>query len=196
MTDSAWRADLIKRQTCWRMNIQGIRDYSTSQLIFLGVTLPYRMLCPDFCSFHGGMNLFTIFLAIALALVTYAGAGCTSPEAEFEAEPGGPSVHFELQFQNGAQGISKRHIWIHIPKNYKHDVPAPVILAFHGKGQNVLDFENATNLSNPLVNQDYVVVYPEGLNVSLRTLSKQPLKSIEMLCTVQSLILVLWPRNP
>ena len=71
-------------------------------------------------------------------------------------------------FQHDAQRVLKRHIWIHIPKNYKHNEPAPVILAFHGKGQDVLDFEKATNLSNPLVNQDHVVVYPEGLNVSLR----------------------------
>jgi poly(3-hydroxybutyrate) depolymerase len=124
------------------------------------------------------MNLFTIFLAIAVAFVAHAGAGCVSPEAEFEATPGGPSVRFELQFQHDSQGVLKRHIWIHIPKNYKHDEPAPVILAFHGKGQDVLDFEKATNLSNPLVNQDLVVVYPEGLNVSLRTVPQQPLKSL------------------
>jgi hypothetical protein len=137
------------------------------------------------------MNLFTIFLAIAVGFVTHASARCVSPEVEFEAVPGGPSVRFELQFQQGTQGVLKRHIWIHIPKNYKHDEPAPVILAFHGKGQDVLDFEKATDLSNPSVNQEYVVVYPEGLNVSLRTFPQQPFKIIEMLCTVQSLILLL-----
>jgi len=134
------------------------------------------------------MNIFTIFLAIAVAFVAHASAGCVSPEVEFEAVPGGPSVRFELQFQR-AHGVSERHIWIHIPKNYKHDEPARVILAFHGKGQDVSDFERVTNLSNPLVNQDYVVVYPEGLNVSLRGVPQQPLKIIELLCTVHPRIL-------
>src|SRR5579871_2117810 len=123
------------------------------------------------------MNLCTIFLAIIVAFVSHAGARCVSSEVEFEAVPGGPSVRFELQFQHGVYGISKRHIWIHIPKNYKYDKHTPVILAFHGKDQDVLDFEKATNLSNPLVNQDYVIVYPEGLNVSLRTVPQQPLKN-------------------
>ena len=124
------------------------------------------------------MNLFAIFLAIATAFVAHASAGCISPEVEFEASPGGPSVLFELQFQRNTQGPLKRHIWIHIPKNYKHNKPSPVILAFHGKGQDVLDFEKATNLSNPVVNQEYVIVYPEGLNVSLRVAPQRLLEPL------------------
>ena len=134
------------------------------------------------------MNLFAIFLAIATAFVAHASAGCISPEVEFEASPGGPSVLFELQFQRNTRGPLKRHIWIHIPKNYKHNKPSPVILAFHGKGQDVLDFEKATNLSNPIVNQEYVVVYPEGLNVSLRVAPQRLLEPLN--CSARTNLIV------
>ncbi|KAF2423331.1 hypothetical protein EJ08DRAFT_652861 [Tothia fuscella] len=78
--------------------------------------------------------------------------GCTKP-FDFPAELGGPS--------KGIQ-IGNRKVRITLPKNYKQDVPAPLILAFHDKNMTASEMEEESQLSNSVLNPDSIVLYPES----------------------------------
>jgi len=65
------------------------------------------------------------------------------------------------------QGLrpSHRRALLHIPEAYRKDVASPLIIAMHGKDQPAAEFEEHTQLSNPEVNNEAIVAYPEGINV-------------------------------
>lgn len=65
-----------------------------------------------------------------------------------------------------ASNPSRRRALLHIPKTYRKDVASPLIIAMHGKDQPPAEFEAHTQLSNPEVNNEAIVVYPEGIEVS------------------------------
>ncbi|TID19543.1 ferulic acid esterase (FaeA) [Venturia nashicola] len=79
--------------------------------------------------------------------------GCSRP-FDFPAQPGGPSKGIK---------IGERIVRISVPKNYEPTRPAPLILAYHDKGMTAEEMEKLTHLSNPLLNPDYIVVYPEAV---------------------------------
>lgn len=56
---------------------------------------------------------------------------------------------------------------IHLPSNYEVNSPKPLLLAFHGSGNNPTEFEGQTRFSDESVNSDMITVYPAGLNVSI-----------------------------
>lgn len=84
-------------------------------------------------------------------------------EADFGVAIGGPSRRFAVE--HPSHDAYDRFAYLHVPKSYDANKPAPLILAFHGKNQNLKAFEEATSLSDPEVNQEYIVVYPEAVNV-------------------------------
>ena len=51
-----------------------------------------------------------------------------------------------------------------VPKGCARIEPAPLILAFHGKGQNASAMQSQTQFSNPEFNNDTIVVNPQGIN--------------------------------
>lgn len=81
--------------------------------------------------------------------------GCSKP-FDFPAEVGGPS--------KGIQ-IGDRKVRITLPKNYKQDHAAPLILAIHDKDMTPTEMAETTQLSNPRLNPDHIVVYPEAFEV-------------------------------
>lgn len=56
---------------------------------------------------------------------------------------------------------------IHLPSNYQPGSPKPLIIAYHGSGDNPANFEKTTRFSDPSVNPNMIVVYPAGINVRL-----------------------------
>lgn len=61
----------------------------------------------------------------------------------------------------------ERKALLHLPTSYSSDTPVPLIVALHGKAQPPAEFEEHTQLSNPEVQDEAIVVYPEGINVIL-----------------------------
>ncbi|TFB00632.1 Bifunctional acetylxylan esterase/xylanase [Trichoderma ghanense] len=53
---------------------------------------------------------------------------------------------------------------IHLPSNYQPGSPKPLIIAYHGSGDNPTNFEKTTRFSDPSVNPNMIVVYPAGIN--------------------------------
>jgi len=105
---------------------------------------------------------FSLLLLAAGAHAAIKSAGC-GIEADFGSALGGLSRRFAVE--HPAADAQNRFAHLHVPKNYDVNTPAPVILAFHGKNQEIEAFEAATSLSDPEVNEDFIVIYPEALNV-------------------------------
>ena len=61
-------------------------------------------------------------------------------------------------------GGGERKFRLFIPLSYEMSEPAPLILAFHGKGQNASAMEAQTQFSSPEFNNDALIAYPQGIN--------------------------------
>lgn len=61
--------------------------------------------------------------------------------------------------------LGSRRYLLYIPVNYQPDTPAPVVLSYHG-GTRTAEFQLALDrLTSTDFNQDYIVVYPNGIAV-------------------------------
>ncbi|KJZ74783.1 hypothetical protein HIM_05900 [Hirsutella minnesotensis 3608] len=70
----------------------------------------------------------------------------------------GESREFSFESSGGT-----RTYRIHLPKNYKVDKPKPLLIAYHGAGNNPKKFENQTRFSDEGVNPNMITVYPAGV---------------------------------
>ena len=86
--------------------------------------------------------------------------GCLHPASFPAYERAGTS---ELSINSPAGG-GDRKFRLFTPEGCARIEPAPLILAFHGKGQNASAMQSQTQFSNPELNNDTIVVYPQGVN--------------------------------
>lgn len=68
------------------------------------------------------------------------------------------------QTYNVQTGDRRYLLWF--PPNYKPTTPAPVVLSYHGGTRVAEDQQRLDLLSTSYFNQEYIVVYPNGINVS------------------------------
>lgn len=120
------------------------------------------------------ISFFSFFLFVCTHLLQYvaclppdASSGCTNYDQP-PLKPGSPSQRFTFQSEDGG---GERQFLLHVPKRYRHGVPVPLILAFHGDGQSPEEFERQTGLSDQAFNREAVVVYMVGVNVCVCPLS-------------------------
>src|SRR5688572_16987486 len=69
------------------------------------------------------------------------------------------SVNLTLASSSGA---TPRKYRLHLPKDYDGSKPLPLILSFHGRGQDALYQENLSQFSNASYGFEGIAVYPEG----------------------------------
>lgn len=62
-----------------------------------------------------------------------------------------------------SSGGRDRQFRIHVPRFYKPDAPAPLLISFHGATKTMTDQERITSFSNGSVNPSMITVYPQGL---------------------------------
>ncbi|GAB7342012.1 hypothetical protein MBLNU457_g0302t1 [Dothideomycetes sp. NU457] len=72
---------------------------------------------------------------------------------------------------------SHRRALLYIPPTYRKDVASPLIIAMHGKDQSPAEFESHTQLSNPEINNEAIVAYPEGIDHQWTGDPASPLRS-------------------
>ncbi|KAI1323708.1 carbohydrate esterase family 1 protein [Xylariaceae sp. FL0255] len=53
---------------------------------------------------------------------------------------------------------------IHLPSSYNVNTAMPLLIAYHGSGDTPANLEATTRFSDPSVNPNMVVVYPQGVN--------------------------------
>lgn len=76
------------------------------------------------------------------------------------------SASFSVGTSN--ETLSGRSYLLSIPSNYSLDTPAPLILSFHGGGQSPSTQLDLDQLTNSDVNEKYIVIYPEAIDVGYR----------------------------
>lgn len=102
---------------------------------------------------------------------TRGSAGCGTPHTVDGAS------HNHSVSTNGG----KRDYRLHLPGTYDSDTPAPVVISYHGHGQNMVEQETLSQFSNDAINPNMIAVYPQGLkgkvSSSLLSLSQIRLRS-------------------
>ena len=102
---------------------------------------------------------------------TRGSAGCGTPHTVDGAS------HNHSVSTNGGE----REYRLHLPGSYDKDTPAPVVISYHGHGQNMVEQETLSQFSNDAINPNMIAVYPQGLkgkvSHSLLSLSQIRLRS-------------------
>ena len=89
-------------------------------------------------------------------------AGCTKPHTV-------DGVSKDLEISSDGRNRTYR---IHLPSSYDTNTPAPLIISYHGHGQNMVEQEILSQFSNDAINPDMIAVYPQGLKGAVsRTLT-------------------------
>lgn len=70
----------------------------------------------------------------------------------------------QFSFKSSGGGGTRTYR-IHLPSNYDTRTAKPLMIAYHGHGNNPTKFEEETRFSDERVNPNMIVVYPEGLDV-------------------------------
>jgi len=92
--------------------------------------------------------------------------GCGSP-LPIEVITDGRSHSFTELLSNSTSPPSNCAYSLSFPQDYNIDVPAPLILPFHGREENNLDQEKTSEFSNPYFNTKAIAVYTPDINVCL-----------------------------
>lgn len=64
-------------------------------------------------------------------------------------------------------GLSRDYL-LSVPASYTGSSAVPLIFSFHGRGEDATYQQKLTGLSNPAVNPNAIVAYPNGVAVSSR----------------------------
>lgn len=80
-------------------------------------------------------------------------AGCSKPHTV-----DGVSRNYSLLTNGG-----NRDYRLHLPSSYDPNTPAPLIISYHGHGQNMVEQETLSQFSNDAINPNMIAVYPQGL---------------------------------
>lgn len=54
---------------------------------------------------------------------------------------------------------------LHLPSNYNANDPRPLLIVYHGSGNNPANFENESRFANETLNPNMITVFPAGVNV-------------------------------
>ena len=111
-------------------------------------TNPFKAYACYGLTFAG--HIFPIFGSI---ISTRGSAGCGTPHTVDGAS------HNHSVSTNGG----KRDHRLHLPGSYDSDTPAPVVISYHGHGQNMVEQETLSQFSNDAINPNMIAVYPQGL---------------------------------
>jgi hypothetical protein len=104
--------------------------------------------------------------------------GCTHPDKS--PIDWRPKANDSRIFQVASDPTAQREIRVRIPANYNEsNVMLPLILAYHDKEMSTGEMEFQTRLSDPRINDNFIVVYPTAKNVC----SSFKYKRAELLCT-------------
>nr|OQO18273.1 hypothetical protein B0A51_12745 [Rachicladosporium sp. CCFEE 5018] len=64
---------------------------------------------------------------------------------------------------SGTVFYGSRTSLLHIPKNYNQSIARGLIISFHDRGESGMQQEALSKLSDPSINPDMLVIYPDGI---------------------------------
>ena len=101
-----------------------------------------------------GLSFTAYIIPIFGSIVSTQGsAGCGTPHTV-----DGASHDYSVSTNRG-----KRDYRLHLPGSYDSDTPTPVVISYHGHGQNMVEQETLSQFSNDVINPNMISVYPQGL---------------------------------
>lgn len=107
----------------------------------------------------GFLYLSSLLLLLSSYCLASSSKGCGS-SLPGGLKPGGPSELLDLE----SQGNNRTYL-VHLPKNYDINTPAPLILGYHGNGEDAYNQESISQMSEAQWDRGYLVVYPNGVGV-------------------------------
>ena len=96
------------------------------------------------------------------ALASGGTAGCSKPHVV-----DGVSKNLQLSTNGGT-----RTYRIHLPGSYDQNTPAPLVISYHGHGQDMVPQETLSQFSNDAINPNMIAVYPQGLKGAVSRMSQ------------------------
>lgn len=102
----------------------------------------------------------------AVSFITLLGASLLSRYAAARPSEGCQKGHGVTVEQTYNVSMDDRRYLLWFPANYKPTTPAPVVLSYHGGTRVAEEQQRLDLLSTSYFNQEYIVVYPNGINVS------------------------------
>jgi polyhydroxybutyrate depolymerase len=134
-----------------------------------------RRVCPHRGMFMGLLVGLLLVSAIGASAPAVAMAQSVQPAASAPASPA-PGCGRQPSIQHGttadetiatdpaiAAGASSRSYRVHLPSSYLPGSTYPMVLVFHGYGGNDADMESVTGFSALADEDQFIVVYPQGL---------------------------------
>ncbi|KAH0031850.1 alpha/beta-hydrolase, partial [Aureobasidium melanogenum] len=103
--------------------------------------------------------LSAVFSALAQSAAT---SGCGNPLSS-QLTQGGASQTNSLNFTTSG-GVLRSYL-LHIPSSYNINTPAPIAFSYHGRTETPQDQESISGMSNETMNPNYLVVYPQGIDL-------------------------------
>ncbi|KAH0358077.1 alpha/beta-hydrolase, partial [Aureobasidium melanogenum] len=100
-----------------------------------------------------------VFSALAQSAAT---SGCGNPLSS-QLTQGGASQTNSLNFTTSG-GVLRSYL-LHIPSSYNINTPAPIAFSYHGRTETPQDQESISGMSNETMNPNYLVVYPQGIDL-------------------------------
>ena len=78
----------------------------------------------------------------------------------------GVSKNFQVSTNGGT-----RTYRLHLPRSYDPNTPAPLVISYHGHGQDMVPQETLSQFSNDVINPNMIAVYPQGLEGAVSRVS-------------------------
>lgn len=106
----------------------------------------------------------SILLSAAFYAVAQSAAsqGCGNPVSS-QLTRGGADKSNTLNFTTSS-GVVRSYL-LHIPSSYDINTPAPLAFSYHGRTETPQSEESISGLSNESFNPNYLVVYPQGIDL-------------------------------
>lgn len=102
----------------------------------------------------------------AISFIPLLGASLLSRCAAARPSEGCEKDHAVTLEQTYNVSMDDRRYLLWFPANYKPTTPAPVVLSYHGGTRVAEEQQRLDLLSTSYFNKEYIVVYPNGINVS------------------------------
>jgi poly(3-hydroxybutyrate) depolymerase len=106
-------------------------------------------------SLWAALSAAAIFTGSEAATIQKRSPGCGQPHSFV-----GQTREFHFESSGGT-----RYYRIYLPSNYDTTTPKPLLIAYHGAGNNPAAFEAETRFSDERINPNMITVYPAGINV-------------------------------
>lgn len=105
-----------------------------------------------------------LFVVAVLSMITACNRPLRGKSTPASSQQNPTAVKTGTLDETISSGGKTRHYLLHIPSSYQQENAVSLILNFHGYGSNSRQEENLTDMSAKADRENFIVVYPDGLD--------------------------------